>query len=101
MSCGGCTPNKSSLEYTRRRKPENSNGCGCGRASNTCETPSYAIEGSALYEWEQVYGKLVTTIKTELNNEGRWVQVVEKKPCEPKVKKDKNGYCAISYRVNC
>jgi hypothetical protein len=100
MSCYSCTPTESSLEFTRRRKPQNNQGCGCGRGANTCDTPSLALEGSPLYEWEQLHGKLVTTVKTELNAEGKWVQVVEKKPCPPKSKKHSYGCVSLSYRIN-
>jgi hypothetical protein len=100
MSCYSCTPNESSIEYTRRRKPENNQGCGCGNVENTCETPSQALEGSPLYEWEQIYGKLVTTVKMERNPEGKMVQVVEKKPCPPKSKPHTYGCTSTTYRIN-
>lgn len=100
MSCYNCSsPSQSSLEYTRRRKPENTQGCGCGKSANTCDTPSQAVEGSPLYEWEQIHGKLVTTVKVELNDEGRFVQVVEKKPCPPKIKPHSYGCCSVSYKI--
>lgn len=99
MSCYSCTPSESSLEFTRRKKPESNNGCGCGRAANTCDTPSYALEGSALYNWEQIHGKLVTNIRMELNSEGRWIQVIEKKPCPLENKTKSHGCCLFTYRT--
>jgi hypothetical protein len=100
MDCYNCTPSESSLEFARRKKPESNNGCGCGRMANTCESPSYALEGSALYNWEQIHGKLATTVTTVLNENGHWVQVIEKKPCPIKSKGHKHGCCALVYRAN-
>lgn len=99
MSCQSCGPAPNSLEYQRRRKPENSNGCGCASSANTCDTPSLAIEGSPLYIWEQKYGKLVTTIKEIQDENGKIVKIIEKKPCPKKENKPTNGCCALRYRV--
>lgn len=99
MSCCGSGRNPTSPEYTRRYKPENNAGCGC-RGINSCDTPSLAEEGSALYEWEQIYGKLVTTISFQQDAYGRKVQVVTKTPC-PKSNSESSthGCCALRYKV--
>jgi hypothetical protein len=99
MSCSNFEPGVSSLEYQRRRKPENNNGCACGRAENTCDTPSLALEGSPLYLWEQKYGKLVTTVTVELDENGRKIQVVEKKPCPPPPDKRNYTCCSLGYKI--
>ena len=100
MSCGSCGPSPYSLEYQRRRKPENGNGCGCASPANTCDSPSLAIEGSPLYEWEQKYGKLVTTVTFEQDENGRTVQVVEKKPCPLEEKPRTSSCCSLRYKVS-
>jgi hypothetical protein len=99
MSCYSCGPSKFSIEYQRRKKPENHNGCGCGsRAVNDCETESLAAEDSPLYNWEKKYGKLVTTVTLEQDSFGRKVQVVEKKPCKKEIKVKKTC-CSVSYKA--
>lgn len=98
MSCSSCGPSPFSIEYQRRKKPENNNGCGCSTGPNTCETPSLAIEGSPLYIWEQKYGKLVTTVTLEQDLFGKKIQVVKKNPCKNVDKKRKNCISSF-YRV--
>jgi hypothetical protein len=99
MSCYNPIPSRSSLEYNRRRKPENNQGCGGGRIASTCDTPSLALKDSPLYNWEQIYGKLVTTVKVELNKEGKFVQIIEKKPCPIKTKNRTYGCCSLIYKT--
>lgn len=98
MSCSSCGPSEFSIEYQRRKKPENNNGCGCGRIENTCNTQSLAIEGSPLFVWEQKYGKLVTTVTLEQDSYGKKIQIVEKKPCKI-VEKSKKTCCSAFYKV--
>lgn len=99
MSCQSCGPAPNSLEYQRRRKPENGNSCGCASPANTCDSPSLAIEGSPLYLWEQKYGKLVTTIKEIPDENGKMVKIIEKKPCPPQEKTKNPDCCSLKYRV--
>lgn len=100
MSCQSCGPSPNSLEYTRRRKPENNNGCGCSSSvNNDCDSPSLAAEGSALYIWEQKYGKLITTIKDGHDENGKKIKIIEKKPCPKKLKNPDFGCCSLRYKV--
>ena len=94
----GCGPSKSSIEYQRRRKPENNMGCGCSRAENTCESDSLAEKDSPLGVWEKKYGKLVTTVTLSQDSFGKKIQLVEKKPC-PKINKKAKTCCSVGYRV--
>lgn len=99
MSC--CTGNflsVQSLEYQRRYKYENSAGC-CPHGPNTCSTPSLAEEGSALWNWEQIYGKLITNITFEQDETGRMVQRVEKIPCGIEIKRKKHRCCSFRYKI--
>lgn len=92
-------PNPSQPEYYRRFKPEN-NRSGGFRDSGSCDTPSMALKGSALYEWEKIHGKLITTITYVQNECGRTIQVVEKKPCPPEPQEPRVRRCtAVRYKV--
>jgi hypothetical protein len=88
MSCYSFGPSPSSIEYHRRKKPENNNGCG-GAASKDCDSPSMALEGSVLYEIEQKRGKQTTTVTFVQGQFGRKIPVVEKKHCPTKNPKSK------------
>lgn len=101
MSCDNCGPSPHSIEYTRQYKPQSNIGCGCGgRDAGSCKTPSLAPVGSPLYEWEQIYGKLVETVTWELNEWGDRVQVVTKTPCPPSNLKSSSTICrSLRYKV--
>jgi len=102
MSCLSCgsNDNPNRPEHKRFFKPENNNGCGCGGGNGNCDTPSLAKEGTPLWNWEQIYGKLVTTITFEQDEWGRTVQKVEKKPCGlPPVKSRNQRCCSLRYKV--
>lgn len=98
MSCTSCGPSPFSIEYQRRKKPENNQGCGCGGVKNTCDTQSLAIEDSPLYNWEKKYGKLVTTVTLLQDSFGKKIQFVEKKPCKVTEKQAKNC-CSLLYKI--
>ena len=101
MSCLSCgsNDNPNRPEHQRFFKPENNNGCGCGH-SGGCDTPSLAKEGTPLWIWEQIYGKLVTTVTFEQNEWGHTVQKVEKKPCGlPAAKNRTQRCCSLRYKV--
>lgn len=95
-----CGPSKSSLEYTRRQKPQNHSGCGCRGKAQTCSDPSFAISGSYLDNWEKKYGKVVTTVTLEQDDFGKKKQIVKKTLCE-KIKKPRNyGCCNFVYKFS-
>lgn len=100
MSCCGQSPSKGSIEFERRYKPENNNGCGCGNVNNDCNAPSRALEGSSVWNWEQKYGKIVVTVTQVQDEQGHTVQIVEKTPC-PIVsdKKHTHGCCSVRYKI--
>jgi hypothetical protein len=105
MSCdGGCgITTKYQPEFYRRWKPESNAGCCCGGPDrNDCDKPSLARVDSPLWEWEQVYGKLVETITYVSDDQGHTVQKVEKHPCGPTTvsPKSRHGCCVMKYRVN-
>lgn len=98
MSC--CGSRESSPEYNKQFKPENNSGCCNGKNSPDCDVPSKAIEGSARWEWEQKYGKLVTNIKRKIGPDGRFFLEVIKKPCEkPGNRSERKECCSVRYRV--
>lgn len=106
MCCGSVDCNgvlsEFSPEWTRRWKPENNAGCGCGcqACKNDCDTPSMALPGSPLAEWEAIYGKVMTTITFEQNEFGKVVQKVEKTVCPKKSTGTKRKECcSFRYRV--
>lgn len=99
MACCGQYDNKNRIEHERFFKPENNNGCACGK-NGDCTTPSRAVPGSPLWNWEQKYGKLVTTVTFEQDEWGHTVQRVEKKPCPIESKKrNTSGCCSLRYKV--
>ncbi len=100
QGCGG--PSKDSLEFTRRWKPENNNGCGCsGSGRNDCSKPSIARVGSPLWQWEQIYGKLITKIIHTQDEDGHDIVTIEKTPCPlpETTRPSRNGCCSFVYRV--
>ena len=100
MSCFSCGDGRFSPEYTKKQKPQNHNGCGCIGNNNDCDSPSIAPIGSPLYNWEQIYGKLVTNITFVQDEFGHKIQIVEKTPCPIKSKSKKStGCCSLRYRT--
>jgi len=79
MSCFDYSPSKSSLEYQRRKKPENNSGCGCCQQKTNCNSPSLALDNSPLDLWQKKYGKLQTIVTFKQDQFGKQVQVVEKR----------------------
>lgn len=105
MSCGfGCGggPSRYSPEYYRPYKPTNNAGCACsGNDRNSCDRPSLAKEGSPLWEWEQIHGKLITKITYSQDDQGHRIVLIEKTTCPPKVESpSRHGCCSVGYRVN-
>ena len=99
MCCYSCGPYKNSLEFQRRYKPQNNKSCGCVGPNNICGEPSSAIEGSPLYNWEQIYGKLIKNITYEQSPNGKLIQIVKKTTC-PIIKKNRNvSCCSINYTI--
>lgn len=98
MSCFNYGPSRFSLEYQRRRKPENNSGCGCCRQKSSCETPSLALENSPLDLWQKKYGKLKTTVTLKQDQFGRQVQIVEKKIC-PINKNNLKKDCFLRHKI--
>lgn len=100
MSCCGQLPNRNRIESVRVFKPENNSGCDCGSSNKGCDTPSRARKDSPLWKWEQIYGKLVTTVTVEQDQWGKTVVMVEKKPCPPESgRKYTDGCCSLRYKV--
>lgn len=98
MSCYSFGPSPSSIEYQRRKKPENNSGCG-HNVPKDCSHPSLALEGSALYEIEQKRGKQIVTVTFVQGQFGRKVAVIEKKHCP--FQKVKPTVCnSFSYKVS-
>jgi hypothetical protein len=103
MSCGlGCEPNEFQPEYRKQWKPESNTGC-CsnGSSRNDCDQPSLARAGSPLAEWEAIYGKLVTIITYEQDDQGHSFQKVEKIPCPLKStnRPSRHGCCSFRYKT--
>ena len=100
MGCKGCGPGEYSPEYTKQFKPENNDGCGCG-GNKGCDYPSVAKEGSPRWEWEQIYGKLVTYFSYIADENGHRRVHIERLPCPPKPKKMGTATCcSFRYRVS-
>ena len=92
-------PSIESLEYTRRYKPENNGGCCRGGSTTSCDDPSKATEGSALWEWEQRYGNIINKITEEHGPDGRLHLVHVKTTCPEVPKTRSKGCCSVKYRV--
>lgn len=97
MCCG--ETGASSPEYQKRFKPENNSGCCCGGGPDSCDLPSKARSGSALWEWEQQYGKIVNQVTEELGPDGKFHLVHTKTVCEQPVRKRSRGCCSLSYKI--
>jgi hypothetical protein len=105
MSCGaGCNggPSRFSPEHKMVWKAQNNSGCSCSSSGlNDCDKPSFAKEGSPLWEWEQIYGKLVTRITKTQDENGHETVLIEKIPCpKPVETNSRYGCCSFTYRVN-
>lgn len=97
--CRACTPGENSPEFNKQFKSENNAGCGVSDPE-TCETPSIAKEGSALFEWEKEHGRVVTLVRLVLNDEGRIFEEFVKAVCPKKVvKSGPVRCCAFRYKV--
>lgn len=99
-ACRGCSPGEFSPEFNKQFKPENSVGCGISDPE-TCDTPSIAKEGSALFEWEKIHGRVVTLVRLVLGDDGRSFEQFVKAVC-PKKSVTKSGpirCCAFRYKV--
>jgi len=95
----GNAPGEWSPEYDRRFKAENNNGCGCS-GDRGCDTPSNASEGSPRYEWEQIYGKLVTYFYKEADVNGHSYVRIERRTCPVEENRPRqNSCCSLRYRV--
>lgn len=99
MSCCGGDPSIEAPEYGKRFKLENNGGC-CRGGASSCDEPSKAREGSALWNWEQKYGKIVNTITEEIGPDGRKHMVHVKEICQQTVKPRSKGCCSVKYTVN-
>jgi hypothetical protein len=98
MGCRGCGPGEYSPEYGKQFKPENNGGC--GQKNTGCDTPSNAKEGSPRWEWEQIYGKLVTYFIPMSDENGHTYTHIERLPCPKKTKKmGTAACCSFRYRV--
>jgi hypothetical protein len=99
MSCRACQPGDFSPERNKRFKPENNAGCGV-YDPETCDKPSLAPEGSALYEWEKIHGRVITVVEYALGEDGRFAHTLEKTLCPLPV--EKSGpvrCCSFRYKV--
>ena len=98
MACRGCLPGENSPEYNKAFKPENSSGC-CG-GNTGCGTPTKAIEGTPRWEWEQIYGKLVTVLHTEADENGHSYIRVERTVCDLEPSRTpRSDCCSFRYKV--
>ena len=97
MCCSG-NPSIEAPEYNKRFKLENNNGCCCG-GGDDCSRPSKAREGSALWEWEQIYGRIINKITEEHGPDGRLHLVHVKTTCPEVPKTRSKGCCSVKYRV--
>lgn len=97
MCCGG-SPSTEAPEYNKRFKSENNGGC-CCKGLDSCDYPSKAREGSPLWEWEQIYGRLIGEFTEEIGPDGRKHMVYRKTTCPEVSKPRKKGCCSLKYRV--
>ena len=101
----GCSGNLGNIsteapEYNKRFKSENNGGCCYPRQADTCSNPSKATEGSVLWSFEQIYGKVLNSVTQEIGENGRFHLVHTKTLC-PEVKNRRNkGCCSVKYRVS-
>jgi len=92
------SPSRSSLEYQRRRKPENNSGCGCCQQKSSCDSLSLALENSPLDLWQKKYGKLQTIVTFKQDQFGKQIQFVEKKIC-PISKNSLKKDCFLRHKI--
>jgi len=86
-------------EYSRAYKPESNNGC-CGGSSG-CNEPSRAPEGTPRWEWEQIYGKLVTYFALRSDENGHTYKLIERIPCPLNTSgTSQASCCSIKYKVS-
>ncbi len=98
MSCRSCGPSEYSPEFTRQFKPENNAGCGV-KDTNECDDPSLAREDSALWNWEQEHGRLITEAKM-IYIDGRSTIIFQKIACpKPVTKSGPASCCSFRYKV--
>jgi len=99
MSCCSPGPSQYSPEYDRQFKFENNAGCCCDN-NGDCDTPSRAKEGSPLWKWEQVHGKLITVFTMLSDTNGHSYTHIERKVCPlSKPKRQRKDCCVLKYRV--
>lgn len=99
MTCCSTTPSRYSPEYHKLFKPENNSGCCCS-GNDDCTTPSRAKEGSPLWKWEQIHGKLITIFTTLSDANGHIHTEIERKPCPlTPTRKKRSDCCVLTYRV--
>lgn len=90
---------RSSYEFSHPQKPENNVGCSCGGRNIGCDTPSSARAGSPRWNWEQTYGKLVTTFTEMYDNHGHVYYVIERTPCPTTSQTGRRTECcSLKYR---
>ena len=96
----GCslTTSNQAPEFNKRYKPENNGGC-CRGGTASCDQPSKALKGTAVWNWEQKYGKIDNQITDERGPDGRWHMVHVKTVCPIKEKKLISGCCTLKYRI--
>lgn len=98
MGCCARFNSKYSPEYRKFFKPENN--VGCGVRSLGCDTPSLAMEGTPRYEWEQIHGKLVTTLTYSQDAQGHPVTLIERHPCPQEERSQRHPTCcSLKYSV--
>ena len=97
-ACRGCTPGEFSPEHNKAFKPENHSGCGTGNTG--CGKPSKALKDSPRWEWEQIYGKLVTVLHNESDENGHVHVRVERTTCDLEPSRTlSTGCCSLRYKV--
>lgn len=101
MSCCGSSRwnNQNRPEHNKFYKPENSHGCGCSSANGGCDKPSNAKVDGPLWNWEQKYGKLSTSVTQVIGEDGRYVWKIEKISCGPPELKRKRSCCSFGYKT--
>lgn len=99
MPCCGPGPSEYSPEHNKVFKFENNAGCCCS-GNGDCDTPSRAREGSPLWKWEQIHGKLVTIFTTLSDVNGHSYVQIERKSCPAsQTRSRRTDCCSIRYRV--
>lgn len=92
--------NPNRAEHARHYKPQNTNGGCCAGSNNTCNEPSKAPKDSPLWEWEQIYGKLITVFRPEMDKNGHKYSVIERVTCPLEDKNPREpSCCSVKYKV--